>query len=143
MDFGFKYIIDSNPLELEADYPYTAKDGTCHFEKSKGTGSISSFADVSSGSVSQLKAALMKGPVSVAIEADAPAFTNYKHGIIDGGADCGQQLDHGVLAIGYGEGYFIVKNSWGADWGDSGFVKISDSADNICGILSKPSYPIA
>jgi len=86
-----------------------------------------------------LKAALNKGPVSVAIEADQMAFQSYTSGIITKG--CGQSLDHGVLAVGYGEGYYLVKNSWGAGWGDHGYVKISDSKKNVCGILSSASQP--
>ena len=57
---------------------------------------------------------------------------------------CGTSLDHGVLAVGYGTEngteYFLVKNSWGASWGDKGYVKIA-MADNICGVSSQPSYP--
>ena len=83
----------------------------------------------------------MKGPVSVAIEADRMAFQGYTGGVITAG--CGTQLDHGVLAVGYGtedgEDYFLVKNSWGASWGVKGYVKIGQ--DNICGILDQPSYP--
>jgi len=69
-------------------------------------------------------------------------FQNYQDGILNS-RKCGKKLDHGVLAVGYGDGYFIVKNSWGASWGDEGYLKISDSPSNICGILSQPSYPIA
>jgi len=58
-------------------------------------------------------------------------------------ASCGQQLDHGVLAVGYGtesgQDYFLVKNSWGASWGDAGYIKLG-SAD-ICGMLNQPSQP--
>lgn len=65
----------------------------------------------------------------------------YRTGILDD-IGCGHKLDHGVLAVGYGDGYFIVKNSWGASWGDQGYIKISDSESlNICGILTQPSYP--
>ena len=54
---------------------------------------------------------MAKVPVSVAIEADKPAFQHYKSGILTGSA-CGTKLDHGVLVVGYGSGYWIVKNSW-------------------------------
>merc|ERR1712093_926241 len=85
-------------------------------------------------------------PVSVAIEADSYVFQLYSTGVITG-SSCGTQLDHGVTAVGYGtEGsndYFLVRNSWGASWGDQGYVKIGASSDNVCGILSQPSFPTA
>ena len=56
--------------------------------------------------------AVAAGPVSVAIEADQRSFQNYKSGTLSG--VCGNKLDHGVLAVGYGADYWIVKNSWGA-----------------------------
>ena len=58
-----------------------------------------------------VQAAVAKVPVSVAIEADKPAFQHYKSGILTGSA-CGTKLDHGVLVVGYGSGYWIVKTSW-------------------------------
>jgi len=73
MDYAFKYI-ETAPLETESDYPYKGVDGTCSYSASKGVGMVKSFDDVSSGSASQLKAALALGPVSVAIEADKMAF---------------------------------------------------------------------
>jgi len=85
-------------------------------------------------------AALAKGPVSVAIEADQFAFQGYSGGVITHG--CGKKLDHGVLAVGYGgmaeETYILVKNSWGPSWGDAGYVKI---APDQCGVTMQPSYP--
>ena len=90
-----------------------------------------------------MKAAITKNPVSVAIEADQFAFQSYTSGVITTG--CGTNLDHGVLAVGYGtlggKDYFLVKNSWGASWGDQGYVRIGQN--NVCGILQAASYPKA
>jgi C1A family cysteine protease len=69
------------------------------------------------------------------------AFQSYRSGVITTG--CGTQLDHGVLAVGYGtlngQDFFLVKNSWGASWGDQGYVRIG--TNNVCGILLSASYP--
>jgi len=140
MDYAFEYI-ESSPLELEADYPYTGKDGKCSYVASKGVGKVKAFKDVKRDTTgTQLMAAIAKGPVSVAIEADQFVFQGYTGGIISKG--CGSKLDHGVLAVGYGgDGdlmYILVKNSWGASWGDKGYVKI---APDQCGVTMQPSYP--
>ncbi len=78
--------------------------------------------------------AINRGPVSVAIQADTAVFQTYSSGVITGDA-CGSNIDHAVLAVGYGPGYYIVKNSWGTWWGDQGYVKIEmrDGA-GTCGI---------
>lgn len=82
------------------------------------------------------------GPNSVAIEADQRSFQHYSSGVLT--ARCGSNLDHGVLAVGYGtEGstdYWKVKNSWGSTWGMDGYVLIQRGV-NKCGIGSQPSYP--
>jgi len=144
MDYAFQYI-KTAPLELEANYPYTSGAGrvsSCNYNASKGVGTVSDFTDVGR-TASQMRAALGKGPVSVAIEADQMAFQSYTSGVITSG--CGTNLDHGVLAVGYGtldgQDFFLVKNSWGPSWGDQGFVRIG--AKNQCGILNAASYPSA
>jgi len=144
MDYAFQYI-KTAPLELESNYPYTSGSGrvsSCSYSKTRGVGTVSAFTDVQH-TATQMRAALGNGPVSVAIEADQMAFQSYTSGVITSG--CGTQLDHGVLAVGYGtlggQDFFLVKNSWGPSWGDQGYVRIG--AANQCGILNAASYPSA
>lgn len=149
MDLAFLYA-QNDSVMTEADYPYvsgtTKKDGQCKYQKAEGKVLVSDYIDVKSNNPTQLKAALNKGPVSIAIEADKAVFQHYKGGIVSS-ASCGHKLDHGVLAVGYGsdsgQDYYIVKNSWGPQWGEDGYVRIAiESGVGICGIQSTPSYPI-
>jgi len=145
MDYGFQYIIDNGGIDTESDYPYVMKNEACDTAKEKTIAStIKSFKDVTPKDEDALATAVALGPVSVAIEADQRAFQTYKSGIFS--AACGTKLDHGVLAVGYGDGFWIVKNSWGATWGDAGFIQLARSGPTkagTCGIASQPSYPIA
>jgi len=146
MDYGFKYIIDNGGIDSEADYRYTAEDGTCNRAKAaKKISTIKSYNDVTPESASELKRALTQQPVSVAIEADKSAFQHYTGGVFDD-LMCGTNLDHGVLAVGYNSQAWIVKNSWGATWGDAGYIQMSTdvaSSKGLCGILMQPSFPNA
>jgi cathepsin L len=101
--------------------------------------------NVPSNSVSQLKAAINQGVVTVTIEADQMVFQQYQSGVLDTPA-CGTNLDHAVAAVGYGtEGgkdYYIVRNSWSAAWGDQGYIKIAAvEGAGICGIQMNSLYP--
>ena len=86
-----------------------------------------------------LQTAIADGPVSVGIEADQFVFQFYNGGILNSKA-CGTQIDHGVVAVGYGvngsgKAYYIVRNSWGPSWGMSGYVNIAIvDGLGICGI---------
>jgi cathepsin L len=147
MDSAFEYV-ETTKLETEADYPYTAEDDACSATAKKGVVQLSGYKDVVADSPSQLQAAVALGPVSVAIEADTDVFQSYSSGIISS-QDCGTNLDHGVLVVGYGEEgskkFWILKNSWGSSWGEDGFFRVArddKTSPGICGLQSQPSYPI-
>jgi C1A family cysteine protease len=145
MEGAFKFIIENGQCAASS-YPYTAKDGTCH--SCSAVAHATSCYDVKPNDQLSLKAAVAKQPVAVAIEADTKYFQSYSGGVLTS-SSCGTSLDHGVLAVGYGEEngqkYWLVKNSWGTSWGDQGYVKIgrSESTNDagICGIAMDPSFP--
>jgi len=146
MDDAFKYAMDTGMCTEEED-PYTAADGTC--KKCKPVVSVKHCVDVTPENQLHLKEAVARGPVSVAIDAETSIFQSYSGGVVSS-TKCGQELDHGVLVVGYGEEnsvpYWLVKNSWGDQWGVDGYVKIERSESNsdpgVCGIAMQPSYPV-
>jgi len=150
MDYAFSYIHTAGGITGETEYPYTSGSGvrgSCHNPLPAFHATVASYKDVSPNNALQLQAALAIGPVSVAVEADKSAWQHYSSGVMDSEA-CGTSLDHGVLAVGFDtEGaYWIVKNSWGATWGEAGYIRLGMTSSNrhgICGVLSQPSYPIA
>jgi len=141
MDNAFKYV-EKSGLCTEAAYPYTAKDGTCKATSCtmSADSKISGYKDVTH-TENALGASVDLQPISVAIEADQSGFQLYKTGVFCG--VCGTNLDHGVLAVGYGtdtQDYWKVKNSWGTTWGEKGYIRMC-RGKNLCGISNEPSYP--
>lgn len=148
MDYGFQYIIDNKGVTTEAAYPYTAQDGTCVSSGKPVAARLSGFKDVPTNSETALMTAVSLQPVSVAVEADQASFQMYAGGVMT--KACGTNLDHGVLLVGYGTtggaDYWLVKNSWGASWGDHGYIMLGRGAKygnaGQCGIQMDPSYPV-
>jgi len=140
MDRAFVYWEKTGAC-LESDYPYTARNGVCQ-TSCLGYAKVAKYNDIPRGELNLLNAVNI-APVSVAIEADQQSFQFYKSGVFQG--PCGQSLDHGVLVVGYGDDaglpYWLVKNSWGGRWGESGYIRIMRN-QNLCGISNEPSYPV-
>jgi len=149
MDNAFQYIKNNGGIDTEEAYPYKGVDEKCHFNASAVGAEDTGFVDVAEGNERALKAALAQvGPVSVAIDASQPSFQFYHHGVYFDDGCSPENLDHGVLAVGYGadkrtgEHYWIVKNSWSEAWGHDGYIYMARDRDNACGIASKASYPL-
>lgn len=142
MDYAFEYVI-KNGLCSEESYPYSGRDSSCKASSCSSVISLTGFKDVGAGDENDLLSATNLGPVSVAIEADKSVFQFYNGGVLDSSA-CGTNLDHGVLVVGYGTDngvdYWKVKNSWGASWGEEGFIRMVRNK-NQCGISLSASYP--
>jgi len=147
MDYAFQYIKDNKGIDTEVSYPYEAKDAKCRYSPGTSGATDAGFVDVPSADESKLQEAVATiGPISVAIDASHPSFQLYHTGVYDEPQCNPQNLDHGVLAVGYGtlngHDYWLVKNSWGTTWGEQGYVMMSRNKNNQCGIASAASYPL-
>jgi len=151
MDYAFQYIVENGGLLTEDDYPYTAADGECtatEIGSEEVAAIIDGFEDVPANDEGALKKVVAHQPVSVAIEASSQDFQFYAEGVFTG--QCGTELDHGVVAVGYGKSpegvnYWIVRNSWGPEWGEEGYIKMQrgiEAPEGLCGIAMQASYPI-
>jgi hypothetical protein len=123
-------VMQEGGLDTESCYPYQAQTGnSCLFNpKPPCCGStITSYVNVTSGSEAALQAAVYLAPTSAAVEADATSFEFYSGGVYND-ASCGQEIEHGIAVVGYGYNatakldYWILKNSWGTQWGSEGTI---------------------
>jgi len=136
MDNAFKYYLGKGKgAAAESAYPYTGRDGSC--KAFTPVVEISDFSDVPAKSESGLKTAVTQQPVSIAV--DARHWQNYRSGIFTGCTGT-IELDHGVLAVGYSDSYWKVKNSWGTVWGESGYIRLA-MGQNECGLTNAASWP--
>ncbi|CAF1667633.1 unnamed protein product [Adineta ricciae] len=153
MDNAFKYVHDNKGIDDEKTYPYVGKDeAACKFRRKSVATTCDGFVDIPTGNETALQEALaLQGPVSVAIDAGQSSFQFYVSGVYSDPQCSSEELDHGVLAVGYGvandpvkgqQEYYIVKNSWSASWGDKGYIKMARNKNNMCGISTAASYPI-
>jgi C1A family cysteine protease len=145
-DWVFDYVWD-NGLQTNATYPYTGGNGYCNDDPQEYVVQLTHYYDVTHLNPDQLKGAVQQvGPISIGVGAGNPAWFNYAGGIIDDANVCKPNLDHAVLLVGYGsengKDYWIVKNTWGADWGENGYVRILISSGfGVCGVNMTPIFP--
>lgn len=115
----------------EEDYPYVPKQQNCL--KEKGPYKFSDYVEVTY--CVGLANSITARPVSVSV--DATNWSPYKSGVF---SNCRTNINHGVTLVGTTNGNWLVKNSWGISWGDSGYIVLASG--NTCGICSMASYPV-
>jgi len=139
---AYDYVQKAGGLETEADYPYHAVDQQCHFSASKVYAKISNFKYATSrGDETTLQQNLVStAPLSICL--DASNWQDYQNGVMSAWGCCWLricQLDHCVQLVGYdttaSTPYYIVRNSWGTDWGENGFIRL-EIGTNTCGITN-------
>ncbi|XP_036449143.1 cathepsin L1-like [Colossoma macropomum] len=144
---AFDYIMKSGGLETAYTYPYQAKEGLCRFNKQKAWAKCSDYKMVKSTEDVLQYAVATVGPISVSLDVSHDSFQLYESGVYDEPNCSSTKLGHAMLAVGYGtdeqgRDYWLVKNSWGVNWGDEGYIKMSRNKDNQCGIATRGSYPV-
>jgi len=140
---AYEFIIKNGGIDSEQDYPYSSgggTTGTCKNAKlSKHVATFASYSQVASNENTMAAWTNVNGPLSVCVDA-ASGWQTYAGGIMK---NCrGQSLDHCVLIVGFNDAhsppYWIVKNSWGVSWGESGYIYL-EKGTHQCGIQEEPT----
>jgi len=134
---AYQYVESAGGIEAYSDYPYSAEGGeagSCAFNAQDVVATVTGYTSINGETgLYQQTSSSSGGPVSVCV--DASSWQTYSGGIL---TQCGTSVDHCVQLVGYanyGESgaYWVVRNSWGADWGEQGFIWIAIGQD-LCAI---------
>lgn len=143
---AYEYVIKAGGLEAEVVYPYKAKDQKCHFNSTGVAVKISQWQYVVKGkNETEMQNSLyVAGPLSICVDADP--WQTYQKGILT--KKCGQDLDHCVLLVGYGVDsssnleFWSIRNSWGTDWGEDGYIRVARNNKNLCGVADEVTIAV-
>ncbi|KAH1022761.1 procathepsin L isoform X2 [Dendroctonus ponderosae] len=151
VDPAFQYIRANGGVDGEESYPYESRDDQqCRFKSENVVAECTGYVDIAEADEKGLELAIATlGPVAAAIDASKDGFQFYSDGIYYD-PDCGRtqaEMNHAVLVVGYGQEpngqkYWLVKNSYGPQWGIGGYVRMAKDANNHCGIANEASYPL-
>ncbi|CAG9331412.1 unnamed protein product [Blepharisma stoltei] len=144
VDHAYSFI-QSKGLTSALLYPYIGTDEKCNENAvNREIVKIQGANIVQANNPLSLQYQVATQPVSVYVDADNYVWQYYNGGVVT--KNCGTELSHSVLIVGYNmtasPAYWIVKNSWGATWGESGYIRIGiSSGAGVCGINMAGSYP--
>jgi cathepsin F len=148
MELSFTWLKKNGGINLDSDYPYTGRKSTCKQDKTKWADfTVTGYVKLGSSSSTwspvdedEVKEFLYEtGPLAIALNANP--LQTYTGGILDlTKTQCNPDgMNHAVLLVGYGTDessgldFWIVKNSWGKSWGESGYFRIA-RGKGTCGI---------
>lgn len=146
---GFEWIMKNKQgVCSSADYPYVGKHQKCTKKCKPALPGIHKWHAVRPNDEKALMEVLATaGPVSIVLNASSRALKLLQDGVFDG--ECETDPNHAVLLVGYGSDptkgdYWLIKNSWGDDWGKGGYGKIARGgpAEGVCGILSLSVFAV-
>ncbi|KEG05488.1 cathepsin L-like protein [Trypanosoma grayi] len=146
MDDAFTWIIQDHngTVDTEASYPYVSGAGyspKCRTASHEFGAAISGYNDLPNDEDKMAAWLAVHGPIAIAV--DATSFQFYMGGVL---TNCiSEQLDHGVLLVGYDDSnsppYWIIKNSWGTSWGEEGYIRI-EKGKNQCLVNEYPTSSV-
>jgi len=141
---AFQYIKQNGGIDTAACYPYSGVSSPCQWNPDCCGSTVSNIFNVTSGDETALQNAVYLTPVVVGVDASQPSFQMYTGGVYYEPACSSSQLDHEMLAVGWGvnsgAAFWLVKNSWGNDWGQGGFIWMARNKNNNCGIATAAVY---
>ena len=142
---AFDYVKSNGGVDTEASYPYEATKDVCRFAVNTVGATVTGYVKIPQNESALLEAVTNVGPISVSIDASNTTFHHYSDGVYYNPWCSSVKLDHAVLVVGYGthngQDYWLVKNSWGEDWGMEGYIMMARNKDNNCGIVTQAVYP--
>ncbi|KAL5575267.1 hypothetical protein UlMin_016966 [Ulmus minor] len=145
---AFEYIIQNGGITSENNYPYQGNKAGCDRNRaSQRVAKINGYQYLPQNNERAMLQAVSKQPVVAHVDTRGQQFQFYKGGIFNG--NCGTSVDHVVLIVGYGRtsdgwDYWLLKNSWGSQWGENGYMRIQRNAgfaQGRCGIANIVVYP--
>lgn len=144
---AFRYVRDSGGVVAETAYPYAGVRGECRYRPGNVTVTrdVAIFKCKHGDEVELMTAVATMGPVSVALDAAPWTFLFYTGGLYYETECDPDRLGHAMLLVGYGvdelgRKYWLLKNSWGPEWGENGYMRLARDRDNHCGIASSASF---
>ncbi|XP_024426188.1 cathepsin K [Desmodus rotundus] len=146
MTNAFHYVQKNQGIDSEDAYPYVGQDESCMYNPTGKAAKCRGYKEIPEGNEKALKRAVARvGPISVAIDASLTSFQFYSKGVYYDKNCNSDNLNHAVLAVGYGiqkrKKHWIIKNSWGESWGNKGYILMARNKNNACGIANLASFP--
>ncbi|KAF2905599.1 hypothetical protein ILUMI_00576 [Ignelater luminosus] len=137
-----KYLDKSGGLMAYSDYPYTAKQKRCNFDKNRAMVNLSTWAILPARNERAMEIAVAKiGPIAASINASPYTFQHYHSGVYDDIFCSSHTVNHAMLIVGYTKDAWILKNWWGKHWGENGYMRLKRNV-NRCGIGNYVAYAL-